>query len=191
MRTPNKRTPAGRPGFEKAQTNDGGLHGDYITGLQTLYGSRRAVQTSGRPIDDFLRRLEGVRKSGADSWIAKCPAHPDKHASLSIKECADGTILLHDFAGCDAATVVQAVGLQLSDLFPERIKPRTPEERRSAREAFKRSAWAAALGVLGREATVVEIAAHDLAEGKQLDVVDHDRLLVACGRIQGARQVLV
>jgi len=140
--------------------------------------------------DTLLTRLERVKQTQAGQWIARCPAHTDKSPSLSIKQCDDGTILLHDFGGCSPSDILAAVGLELADLFPKRLKPRTPEERKTAREAFKRDSWSAALGVLAREATIVEIAAHDLADNKPLSSEDHDRLLTAIARIGDAKAVL-
>ena len=37
------------------------------------------------PIDRVLGHLEGVHRSGA-GWMARCPHHRDRQASLSIKE---------------------------------------------------------------------------------------------------------
>ena len=65
----------------------------------------------------LLSRLQGVKKT-TEGWQARCPAHKDSNPSLSIKEVADGTILVHCFAGCTAQEVVQAVGLELKDLYP-------------------------------------------------------------------------
>jgi len=67
---------------------------------------------------DFLDRLPSYRKSGKGSYMAQCPSHDDKSPSLRITEGQDGRILIHCYAGCGATDVVQAVGLQLSDLFP-------------------------------------------------------------------------
>lgn len=139
--------------------------------------------------DILIGRLDGVIKSG-DGWRARCPAHDGKSASLAIAVGDNSTVLVHCFAGCTVHDVLAAVGLDLADLFPERIKDASPEARRTAREAFMRSGWAAALGVLARESTVVEVAAHDLAAGKALSAADHERLLAACDRIHCARQVL-
>ena len=69
--------------------------------------------------DKLLERLDGVRKTGRDRWLAKCPAHEDRRASLSIRELDDGRVLVHDFAGCSVEEVVSAAGLDLADLFPE------------------------------------------------------------------------
>ena len=139
--------------------------------------------------DILISRLEGVIKSGS-GWRTRCPAHGGKSASVAITEGDNGTVLVHCFAGCTVHDVLAAVGMELADLFPERIKDASPEARRASREAFKRSGWTAALGVLARESTVIEVAAHDLATGKALSAADHNRLLAACDRIHGAREML-
>lgn len=72
-------------------------------------------------IDDFLRRLKGVTKSGS-GWMACCPAHDDQHPSLSIATESDGKLLLKCMAGCSTDRVVTAMGLRLADLFPERAR---------------------------------------------------------------------
>lgn len=69
---------------------------------------------------DFLERLEGVRQTGPGNWSAKCPAHADRSPSLSIKDAGD-RLLVHCHAGCSAADITGAVGLQLRDLFAERL----------------------------------------------------------------------
>lgn len=53
-------------------------------------------------LDEALGRLEGVRRSGR-GWIAKCPAHEDGTASLSIieSEARPGEPVFHCHAGCD------------------------------------------------------------------------------------------
>ena len=48
----------------------------------------------------FLDRLDGVKRTGAGRWLARCPAHDDKRASLAVRELDDGRVLVHDFAGC-------------------------------------------------------------------------------------------
>ena len=70
-------------------------------------------------IESLLARLDGVKKNGADKWMACCPAHDDSDPSLAIKITQDGRILLHCFAGCDALSIVHSLDLTLSDLFPD------------------------------------------------------------------------
>jgi len=69
-------------------------------------------------LDEFLARLENVRKSGR-GWSARCPAHIDRLNSLSIAIGDDGRVLVNCFAGCRAEAIVRAIGLQLSDLFAD------------------------------------------------------------------------
>ena len=69
------------------------------------------------PVELVLGRLERVRRSG-DGWAARCPSHEDQHPSLSIGVGDDGRVLLRCFGGCSAEKIVQALGLELSDLFP-------------------------------------------------------------------------
>ncbi len=137
----------------------------------------------------LLSRLEGTRRGGK-GWMARCPAHTDKSASLSVAETSDGTVLLHCFAGCHALSIVQAVGLTMADLFPNKPKPATPEERRENRRAVLQADWNAALGVLSHEATVVLCAAAYAQRGEDLADDDHHRLDVAVERIHAAREVL-
>lgn len=70
-----------------------------------------------KEIDTLLERLEAV-KGKHPSWHAKCPAHEDKSPSLHITEKEDGRILVHCFAGCGAADIMEAIGLTLRALYP-------------------------------------------------------------------------
>ena len=78
--------------------------------------------------DKIIPLLEGVRSTGQDRWIARCPAHDDRSPSLSIKEVAD-RLLLHCFAGCETYEIVSALGMELSDLFPEKRESYKPLSR--------------------------------------------------------------
>lgn len=68
-------------------------------------------------IQEFLSRLEGVH-GGNGQWSACCPAHEDRHQSLSVRAGQDGRILLKCHAGCTAGEVAGALGLTMRDLFP-------------------------------------------------------------------------
>lgn len=141
--------------------------------------------------DMLLSRLSHVRKSGPASWRAGCPCgHQRADGELSITEADDGRILLHAFCGHSAAEVLGAIGLELVDLYPERIRDVSPEGRARARAEAKRSGWAAALRVLSREATVVLCAAGMLRQGRALSADDDARLSLAMERIDDARAVL-
>jgi hypothetical protein len=80
-------------------------------------------------VDALLERLQDVRRSQR-GWIARCPAHDDRRPSLAIDQGADARILLHDRAGCRTDEILQALGLQFSDLFgharPDEARRRPP-----------------------------------------------------------------
>ncbi len=59
---------------------------------------------------------DSPRKSGS-GYEARCPAHEDRHASLSVGIGLDGRVLLNCHAGCPTEKVLTALGLSLSDLF--------------------------------------------------------------------------
>jgi len=70
-------------------------------------------------VDEILSRFEGV-EGGNGRWTAKCPGHEDHRNSLSIGVREDdGAILLNCHASCDKGDILQAVGLQFRDLFPQ------------------------------------------------------------------------
>ncbi|MCS7047345.1 MAG: hypothetical protein NZO58_13385, partial [Gemmataceae bacterium] len=68
------------------------------------------------PLENLLARVTGVKQTGK-GWSARCPAHDDRKASLSIAEGDDGTVLLKCHAGCSTEAVLRAMGLELRDLF--------------------------------------------------------------------------
>jgi hypothetical protein len=129
--------------------------------------------------DALLSRLEGVRRTGQGRWIARCPAHEDRRASLSIRELEDGRVLLHDFAGCAVHEVLAAAGLEMSALFPERETHHGKPERRPF-------AAADVLRAVAFESLIVSAAATAILAGEPLNSVDRDRLVVAASRLQAA-----
>ena len=55
-----------------------------------------------------LARLEGVRRC-AGGYVARCPAHSDREASLSVHEGKGGKVLLKCFAGCSFEAIRAAL----------------------------------------------------------------------------------
>ncbi len=130
-------------------------------------------------IDNLLNRLEKVRKTGPDRWIACCPAHVDKTPSLAIREVDDGRILINDFGGCSTEDVLAAIGLTFGDLFPEKLSI----DHRSRRMSRPFPATDV-LRALAHEALVVALAASHVAKGEPLSQVDVDRVFLAEQRIR-------
>jgi len=67
-------------------------------------------------LDDFLSRLDGVRRlpSGIS---ARCPAHHDQVASLTVNPGNNGGVAVYCHANCDTRDVVAAMGLTMADLM--------------------------------------------------------------------------
>jgi len=142
-----------------------------------------------RPIDALLPKLEGVKQSGR-GYRARCPSCGGTSAKVSVSESDSGTVLVHCFGGCAPAEVLDAIGLSLGHLFPERLRPETPAERREARERAQVAGWQAALEMLAKEAAVVHLAQRQLANWLVLSAEDDARLKLAEDRIANARNVL-
>ena len=80
---------------------------------------------------DVLDRLEKVT-GGKGKWMACCPAHQDKSPSLVVTE-ADDRVLVHCFAGCNTQNVTAAIGLNVADLFYNKLASGEMTERKRQR----------------------------------------------------------
>ena len=105
-------------------------------------------------VEVLLDRLDGVRRAGPNSWMARCPAHPDRNPSLSVS-VKGGRVLVHCFAGCHPDAVLGAVDLTWKDLrepnpwawspLPSRPRPKTepegpsPEDRKRWESLWERA----------------------------------------------------
>jgi hypothetical protein len=141
------------------------------------------ARLDGSPAALLLGRLERVRENSPGQWLALCPAHADRNPSLSVRELDDGQILLHCFAGCPAADVMAAVGLDLADLFPNGGADSRPVAR------GRRWDWRGLLLALNREVHVVVAVAQDLQAGRSLPDADRERLQLAAARIARVAEV--
>ena len=63
-------------------------------------------------LDQFLAKLDHVQ-GGHGQYTARCPAHDDRHNSLSISVGKDGKILIRCHAGCDTSKIMSSMGLGL------------------------------------------------------------------------------
>ena len=115
--------------------------------------------------DRILSRLENVRPRGADSWIARCPAHEDHCPSLTVRQIHD-RVLVKCWASCTAAEICETLGLGLSDLFnSSRQTAPDPAAIRQRRIVLGFSKWRsdetlkAALALRSRDQWILAIAA--------------------------------
>ncbi len=128
-------------------------------------------------IQDFLSKFNGVKKTGKDRWMACCPAHDDRTASLSICIVEDGKILCHCFAECDIGQILDAVGLSVCDLFEKRFP--------DSKGKLLNLPLHEVLSIIDREVTIVAVCGSRLLNG-ELSAADRERLFTAVGRIKYA-----
>lgn len=129
----------------------------------------------------ILDRVGGVKQTGVDRWIARCPAHEDKSPSLSIREKDDGRVLLHCFGGCETGDILAAIGLSFTDLFDKPLEHHLAPIRGgfNARELIE---------VTAHEATVAALLACKSAAGT-LTFEEAQRLVQAAARLGKARDL--
>ncbi len=138
------------------------------------------------PVDRLLERLERVKVTGPGRWSASCPGplhhRGDRNPSLSVSIGDDGCALLRCFCGCETSAIVQALGMEMSDLFPPR-----PAAHAGPIPAHKRPKISDRdlLAVIRREVSIVAQAGEELLTGP-LAAPDMERLRTAVRRLFGA-----
>jgi hypothetical protein len=125
----------------------------------------------------LIDRLDRVRQTAPGRWLARCPAHRDRSPSLSIRELDDGRVLVHDHGGCEVGDVLAAVGLTLSDLFPQRLPGHAYKPSHSKIPARD------LLQIVSNEMSIVAIVAADIIAKKTISNIDWQRLALAASRI--------
>ena len=128
-------------------------------------------------VEAILMMLEGVKANGNNKWVALCPVHGDKTASMGIKECSDGTVLMNCFAcGANGMEIAEAAGVSSSELFPpDSGRPTGPSREQRATietdkvimmiyEADKRG---------GREQTLADYKRYKLARERHGAMTQH------------------
>ena len=132
----------------------------------------------------LLASLKKVRSTGPGAWLACCPSHEDRSPSLSVRITQEGVVLLHCFAGCDVEEVAGAMGVDLTDLFPEDIQRdmvgpvKNPVPARDI------------LLALLDEVMVLEMVLHDREWAKPLSLTDIERAQTAVERIKAIRSMI-
>ncbi len=126
-------------------------------------------------VESLISRLERVKRTGTGRWMARCPSHADKTASLSVRELDDGRILMHCFAACNVGEILGSIGLTINDLFPERLPDGKPERR-----PFPAADVLRAIAV---EAQLVAFVGADICQGVVIGTQVKDRVFLAVSRI--------
>jgi len=74
---------------------------------------------------EVCSHFERVQRVGDDHATARCSAHEDRVASLSLSTGDGGKVLLHCHAGCHTSDIAEMAGLNMVDLF-NNIAPAVP-----------------------------------------------------------------
>lgn len=137
-------------------------------------------------VELLLSRLLRVRQTGPDRWIASSPTREDEHPSVSIRVLKNGMIVMHDFGGDSTESILAAIGLNFTALFPENQARGLLNHHKAERRPFNP---ADILACLAFEAAVVLQCANTVRAGSALNAEDHARLVTACGRLVGGMDV--
>lgn len=135
---------------------------------------------------DFLSRVDRVSEGAPGRWRAICPCHESKSRtqSMSVRETADGTVLIKCFAGCGALDIIKKVGMKPADLFPK--DHRAPITQRGPARPNHWHARQEAMKTVMRDTQLVALIASDIAEGRRVSAQDAERCAEAVVRIQSA-----
>ena len=133
------------------------------------------------PVENLLDRLDLVKQTGPDRYLARCPAHDDHTPSLSIRDLGE-TFLVKCWTGCGGVDVMEAVGLTAADFWE---KP--PEGTKRARPYITVKELAK---VLDREAWITVMCAQKVADDDRLTDDELTRLLSARRRITKVLEVV-
>lgn len=125
-------------------------------------------------VDVLLSRLEGVKRLAPGKWVAKCPAHKDRRASLSVRETEQGIVLCHCFAGCSISEVLAAVNMDFDALFPP-----SDGVARAAPAVRRPFSIGEVIAALGSELGVAWVLLTDMASGREINAADRRRAGVA------------
>lgn len=134
-------------------------------------------------LDTILSRLRKVKKTGANRWIACCPAHDDRSPSLSVMQNDAGKVFVHCFAGCNGDEIMTSIGMTLSDLYPERIEPPMGAGKKPPFNPYD------VLRALSGQCQIVAVLGGALAD-HPLSENDREVLFRAVGRINAALKLL-
>jgi putative DNA primase/helicase len=103
-------------------------------------------------VRDVLDRLPDARPC-AGGWVACCPAHEDRHPSLSIRAGDNGHALLKCFAGCEYPNIIRVLRAgRLERAFDLSTGARRSALDEAARTMLARRIWGEsrpAIGTLG------------------------------------------
>jgi hypothetical protein len=130
----------------------------------------------------LLDRLVRVKQTRPGAWLAACPCCESKRGRpVSVRELDDGRLLVHPFCGCSTDAVLNKLGLQLGDLFPQRLPAY------SYPATHSRVPAADLLTAINHEVTVACLILEDICRQGTVTEAQRARLFEAAALIGTAR----
>lgn len=116
-------------------------------------------------VRDAFEQVAGPGKQSGQWTLFCCPCHDDHHASAAITHnISAGRTVVKCFAGCDSRDILEAIGVQVRDLYDEpRQHPRGPQSPREAAARRVAAEQARREALVRRERTQQEMAARRAA----------------------------
>ena len=130
-------------------------------------------------ITDLLPLLRQVKSSRAGQWMAACPAHHDRHPSLSLRLLADGRVLIKCWAGCHVRDIVAALRLDMRVLFPSTCSWPAP-----ARDTLPQWRIQALRDMVQLERLILSLFQARVDRGILSTAADRKRVLQATSRLE-------
>ena len=127
------------------------------------------------PAEKFLQHVDH-RFTGKDRGLFRVPSRKDRNMSGTFRELPDGRMLIHDHGGDSVNEILAAIGLELSDLFPEPLVARGKPEGRPFPAAD-------CLRAVAFEGAVIAATGAAMLAGEPFE---RDRLIIALERVNGA-----
>ena len=92
--------------------------------------SNRECMLNELPIRQVLKRLDNVQQISSSQYSARCPVCDGGSRHLTVTEEADGKVLMycHHDRGCTIEAIVDKLGLQMEDLFPDGLLISSPQK---------------------------------------------------------------
>ena len=127
------------------------------------------------PLEKLTSRVDH-RFTGPDHGLFRATTREDRNMSCTFKVEDDGRLLIHDHGGDSAVEILAAIGLELSDLYPEPLHG----HRKGSRRPFPAADCLRAVAFEG--SLLLAIGAAMLAG----EAWDRERLVLALERVNGA-----
>lgn len=84
------------------------------------------------PLSHLRSKLDGV-KGGNHQFMARCPGHDDRNASLSVSVGEGGRALVKCFAGCSLDQILAPLSIEKRELFADLTTSATPPKIRNTK----------------------------------------------------------